>query len=62
MGVPIMNCDDIPVVLDGLQKQCVNEPIIALDRIYNFTAVSMGNPHTIIFTDEVLSDDDLNKY
>jgi diaminopimelate epimerase len=62
MGSPIVDCDDIPVVLDGLQKHCVNEPIIALDRIYKFTAVSMGNPHAIIFTDEVLSDEDLNKY
>jgi len=62
MGSPIVNCDDIPVVLDGLQKNCVNEPIIALDRIYNFTAVSMGNPHAIIFTEELLNDEDLNKY
>ena len=62
MGSPIVDCDDIPVVLDGLQKQCVNEPIIALDRIYKFTAVSMGNPHAVIFTDELLNDEDLNKY
>jgi diaminopimelate epimerase len=62
MGSPIVDCDDIPVVLDGLQKQCVNEPIIALDRIYRFTAVSMGNPHAIIFTEELLNDEDLNKY
>ena len=62
MGSPILDCDDIPVIIDGLKNQCVNEPIVVLDKIYNFTAVSMGNPHAIIFTDEVLGDDDLNKY
>ncbi|TFG19406.1 MAG: diaminopimelate epimerase, partial [Promethearchaeota archaeon] len=62
MGSPVLSCDDIPVIPDGLKNQCVNEPIVVLDKIYNFTAVSMGNPHAIIFTDEVLSDNDLNKY
>jgi diaminopimelate epimerase len=62
MGSPILDCDDIPVVLDGLQNQCINEPIIALDRIYKFTAVSMGNPHAVIFTNELLNDEELNKY
>ena len=62
MGSPILNCDDIPVVPDGLKNQCVNEPIVVVDKIYRFTAVSMGNPHAIIFTDEILSDEDLNKY
>ena len=62
MGSPNLNCDDIPVVLDGLKNQCVNEPLVVLDKIYKFTAVSMGNPHAVIFTDDILSDDDLNKY
>lgn len=62
MGSPILNCDDIPVIPDGLKNQCINEPVISLDKIYKYTAISMGNPHAVIFTDEILSDDDLNKY
>jgi diaminopimelate epimerase len=62
MGPPILNCEEIPVQNEGLSNKCVNEPIPILDKIFNFTAVSMGNPHAIIFVKEQLNDDDLNKY
>jgi len=62
MGAPILDCEQIPVELKDLVKQCVNESIIALDKIFKFTAVSMGNPHAIIFTKETLSDEELNRY
>ncbi|MFX0008724.1 MAG: diaminopimelate epimerase [Candidatus Hermodarchaeota archaeon] len=62
MGTPILDCESIPVELEHPVNQCVNESIVAFDKIFNFTAVSMGNPHAIIFTKEVINDDDLNKY
>lgn len=62
MGEPILDCEEIPVILDNSTNQCVNESIVAIDKIYNFTAVSMGNPHAIIFTDEVPNDKDLARY
>jgi len=62
MGPPILDCEKIPVNLDEDVNKCVNETIIALDKIFKFTAVSMGNPHAIIFTDEIFNDEDLNKY
>ena len=62
MGAPILDCEQIPVDLKDPVKQCVNESIIALDKIFKFTAVSMGNPHAIIFTREILSDHELNRY
>jgi len=62
MGAPILDCEQIPVDLEDPVKQCVNESIIALDKIFKFTAVSMGNPHAIIFIKEILSDDELNRY
>ncbi len=62
MGAPTLDCEQIPVDLEDPVKQCVNESIIALDKIFKFTAVSMGNPHAIIFTKENLSDDELNRY
>jgi len=62
MGPPILNCEEIPVTSEGLSNKCVNEPIVILDKIFNFTAVSMGNPHAVIFVKEQLNDDKLNMY
>lgn len=62
MGPPILNCEEIPVLLENSVDQCVNEPIVILDKIFRFTAVSMGNPHAIIFVDENLNDDELSRY
>ncbi|MGB5911629.1 MAG: diaminopimelate epimerase [Promethearchaeia archaeon] len=62
MGSPILDCESIPVELDDIVDRCVNEQIVILDKIFNFTAVSMGNPHAVIFTQNVISDNDLNKY
>ena len=62
MGAPILKCEQIPVIIDSLANRCINEPIVILDKIFKFTAVSMGNPHAIIFVKEQLNDDELNKY
>ena len=62
MGPPILDCEEIPVIPTDNSIECVNEQIVILDKIFNFTAVSMGNPHTIIFIREQLNDNDLNKY
>ncbi|MBN1214318.1 MAG: diaminopimelate epimerase [Candidatus Lokiarchaeota archaeon] len=62
MGAPILNCEDIPVNLEDDKLECINEPIVVLDKIFNFSAVSMGNPHAVIFLEEQLNDNDLNKY
>ena len=62
MGPPILNCEEIPVASEGISNKCVNEPIVVLDKIFNFTAVSMGNPHAVIFVKEQLNDDELNMY
>jgi diaminopimelate epimerase len=47
MGEPMLNGKDIPVSFDM-------EPVIDVEvRGYRGTAVSMGNPHFVIFLDEV---------
>ncbi|TXT54193.1 MAG: Diaminopimelate epimerase [Promethearchaeota archaeon] len=60
MGSPTLQCHRIPVDLDV--DNCINEKIVSLDKIFSFTAVSMGNPHAVIFIEEILNDNDLNKY
>jgi len=62
MGPPILDCDSIPVLSSGLNNQCINESIVALDKIFQFTAVSMGNPHAIIFIKQLLNNEQLNTY
>jgi len=62
MGPPILDCDSIPVISSGMNNQCINESLVVLDRIFEFTAVSMGNPHAIIFINNFLNNEQLNKY
>ena len=60
MGKPILKASDIPVNFDG--EKCVNQPVTFVDRKFNMTCVSMGNPHAVMFIDEHPTDFDLNKY
>lgn len=49
MGEPILEPAKIPTTLPSNLKQKIQ----ANDTEYEVTAVSMGNPHSVIFTDEV---------
>lgn len=51
MGEPILQSDLIPVTGDS--RIIIKESITVNDRKYQFTAVSMGNPHCIIFVPEI---------
>jgi diaminopimelate epimerase len=52
MGEPILNGPDIPVAVE--RYPVLREPVRLADgRSYEFTAVSMGNPHAVIFVDEI---------
>jgi diaminopimelate epimerase len=62
MGTPILECDKVPVISTNNSDRCIAESIEVLDRKFQFTGVSMGNPHAIIFVEEQLDDNDLNKY
>lgn len=49
MGEPILNGLSIPTVFD--EPKVVNKELKYTDEMtYNITAVSMGNPHAVIFT------------
>lgn len=51
MGEPILRSDLIPV--SGDPRNIVGESITVNNHNYQFTAVSMGNPHCIIFVPEI---------
>ncbi|MDH4231461.1 MAG: diaminopimelate epimerase [Nitrospirota bacterium] len=50
MGEPVLEGRFIPVNLDGVVKDL---PLKIDDREFRITAVSMGNPHAVIFVDDV---------
>ena len=51
MGSPILEASKIPVVSD--QSQAINQPIKVNGHTYYFTGVSMGNPHAVVYLDDV---------
>lgn len=51
MGVPRLNAHSIPMLSD--QNLVIQEPVEIKGIIYYITALSMGNPHAIVFVDDV---------
>lgn len=51
MGSPILQSSLIPVVSE--KPEVVNEPITVAGTAYHVTCVSMGNPHAVVFVDNV---------
>jgi len=50
MGEPVVEGRLIPVNIDGMVKDF---PLTIEDKVFKITAVSMGNPHAVIFVDDV---------
>lgn len=51
MGAPILQGSDIPTTLPG--DPPVNVPVVIDGKELRVTAVSMGNPHAIVYVDDV---------
>jgi len=50
MGEPILEGKDIPTTLEG---KILNRPLAVDGHSFDITCVSMGNPHCVIFVDDV---------
>ncbi len=53
MGSPVFSPREIPIIADG--DSVIDEPITVCGSTYRITGVSMGNPHAVVFTDDVES-------
>lgn len=53
MGAPILKAADIPVIADDEEESVIGEEIEVDGKIYKMTCVSMGNPHAVVFMDDV---------
>lgn len=51
MGVPKLKSAEIPVLLESPSDKVVREKLAVDGRTFEFTSVSMGNPHCSIFVD-----------
>lgn len=54
MDEPELQADKVPVKCDS--EQAVKMPVEMNGKIYEMTCVSMGNPHAVIFVDEITDD------
>lgn len=59
MGSPVLEAAEIPVVAS--QSPVVDTPITVDGREYRMTCVSMGNPHAIVYVDEMIDDETMAK-
>ncbi|OKP82598.1 diaminopimelate epimerase [Paenibacillus sp. P32E] len=55
MGEPVLSGAQIPVAIDA--EPVLDQPIEADGREFKFTAVSMGNPHCVIYVDDAVGFD-----
>ena len=51
MGKPELEADRIPIISE--REQVIDDPIEVDGKEYHMTGVSMGNPHTVIYVDDV---------
>lgn len=54
MGPPHLIPEEIPVLFEGTEM--INQPVVVRDRTFLVTAVSMGNPHAVIYADALTDD------
>jgi diaminopimelate epimerase len=54
MGLPRLTRGDLPMV-GPANEQVINMGLEVLDRTFQITCVSMGNPHCVIFVDDVVN-------
>lgn len=51
MGSPLLKPEEIPIALEG--ENVMDVPISINDTVYRMTGVGMGNPHTVVFLDDI---------
>lgn len=53
MGEPILKACEIPVLAEDEKGEVITEPIEIEGKAYRMTCVSMGNPHAVVFVEDV---------
>lgn len=53
MGSPILKAEEIPVITENEKEAVISQDIEVDGKSYKMTCVSMGNPHAVVFMDDV---------
>jgi diaminopimelate epimerase len=53
MGAPRLARREIPMAGEPADEAVIEQPLDVAGRTFNITCVSMGNPHCVIFVDDV---------
>ncbi|MBD5500857.1 MAG: diaminopimelate epimerase [Lachnospiraceae bacterium] len=53
MGSPILRAEEIPVIAENEKEAVISQDIEVDGKSYKMTCVSMGNPHAVVFVDDV---------
>lgn len=53
MGEPVLNPEDIPATISTEPGRCVAYPLEVDGQVYAVTSVSMGNPHAVVFMENI---------
>ena len=53
MGSPILRAEEIPVIAENEKEAVISQDIEVDGKSYKMTCVSMGNPHAVVFMDDV---------
>jgi diaminopimelate epimerase len=61
LGLPILESGRIPVALDPPAPRVVDHPLEVLGGTVHVTALSLGNPHCVVFRDAPVDDETLLK-
>ena len=51
MGAPVLAAEEIPMIYK--KEQVISQPLNVKQEVYEVTAVSMGNPHAIVYVEDV---------
>lgn len=51
MGAPVLEARKIPIIADS--REVIDEPIEIGGKIFHMTGVSMGNPHAIVYVEDI---------
>lgn len=53
MGAPVLRAADIPVIADTEDEEVIGKRIEVGTQVYEMTCVSMGNPHAVVFMEDI---------
>lgn len=52
IGAPILEAEKVPVTVFNQNGYCLEMPITVIDKTFYINAISLGNPHCVVFVED----------